>query len=68
MAEIGKGMVTQIKDGDAMIRDPETGSIKKSIMIPQKITELEPGDTVCYVYFNDMTGLIIDILQKGGDG
>lgn len=66
MAEIGKGRIMQISGAVALLEDSETASLKKAVSIPARLADsLAVGDTAAYIYFNDMTGVIVEKL--GGD-
>lgn len=66
MAEIGKGKILRISNTLALIKDDETQALKKTIKIPDRmIDSLKAGDTIAYVYFNDLTGIAIE--KIGGD-
>lgn len=66
MAEIGKGKILRISNTLALIKDDETQALKKTIKIPDRmIDSLKVGDTIAYVYFNDLTGIAIE--KIGGD-
>lgn len=66
MAEIGKGKVIRISKAIALLEDSETKSLKKTIKVPERmINSLKAGDTIAYVYFNDLTGIAIE--KIGGD-
>jgi hypothetical protein len=78
MADVKKGIVTQVTEGGAIIRPYGSGSALTPVLPVQKIKiekpeaglsfeQLHPmlavGDPVAFVLFEDGTGIIIDKMQ-----